>query len=331
MPERFELEVRRETPTLDHYRRGWTPGPNVAVAGMWMGAVATDAASGKYYFGLRGADDFIPGMTHTVSPTCGFRALQKTLDAAPPHLFDEYASIDWFEPLTYADSGDRLQLGYDSGRIEHDAAGLHWHDASGRWEMHGKTVSDVCVIHVPEQPGIDREVYYRHELLLVKGAAAGVQVEGHLHLDYAYAPAGSIFTETAIPRQLQGMWVSWLHEFADGEVGGGHFWQGPPGISFGPGYVLKGGKTTVLKDVVAQPTFNDGGKLVALDFTIEGESYRFVFDMAGSPVHYFGHVAGISSRETPARSWCWVEYSGGMMTAQILDMMNQRYRLARGR
>lgn len=31
--------------------------------------------AGRNYWGLRGTDDFVTGMTHVVSPVCGFRSL----------------------------------------------------------------------------------------------------------------------------------------------------------------------------------------------------------------------------------------------------------------
>ena len=76
---------------------------------MWIGAVVADS-SGQTYFGLRGADDFLVGMTHVVSPITGFKDFMPTFDPDPPHLFAEYSSIDWFEPMEYVDSADRIQL-----------------------------------------------------------------------------------------------------------------------------------------------------------------------------------------------------------------------------
>ena len=160
----IDFDVRVQAPMLDLYRRQWTPAPDVALAGMWIGAVVADA-SGETYFGLRGADDFLVGMTHVVSPITGFKKLPPTFDPDPPHLFAEYSSIDWFEPMEYAESPEQAQLSYYSGRIERDTNGLHWYDAAGRWEMHGSNVSDVVTVHVPTQDGIDDEAYYRHELL----------------------------------------------------------------------------------------------------------------------------------------------------------------------
>jgi hypothetical protein len=305
-------------------------GPSRGFAGIWFGAVFTDA-SGQEYWGVRGADDFVVGMTHVVSPICGFRALHKRLDADAPHLFDEYASIDWFEPFEHADGGDRVRIDYSSGRIERDADGCHWYDASGRWEIHGRPISDVVVTHVPAQDGIDSEVYYRHELMYANGTIGGAEVSGYAHQDFAYGPPGMAYTELPIARQLQGMWVSWLHEYSDGEVGGGSFWQGRDGLPFGPGYQVKDGITTVHDDIVAKPSFNDGGKVVGLDVSIGSDSYSFVFDMNGSPVHVFGRLTSSSSGKEPARSWCWVEYAGGMITPEILDLAMQRFRLARGR
>lgn len=93
-----------------------------------------------------------------------------------------------------------------------------------------------------------------------------------------------MYTELPIARQLQGMWVSWLHEFDDGRLGGGSFWQGREGVDFGPGYQLKDGVTTVHDDVTAEPTFNKAGRMRALDVTIGTDSYSFAFESGGSPL-----------------------------------------------
>jgi hypothetical protein len=156
MPSRIDFTVRAEPATPDHYRREWVPRPDLGLAGMWIGAVVADA-SGQVYWGLRGADDFLVGMSHVVSPVTGFKKLVKSLDGDPPHLFSEYSTIDWFEPLEYTDSGERVQLSYYSGRIECDANGFHWYDASGRWEIHGQPASEVFTVCVPTQDGIDQE------------------------------------------------------------------------------------------------------------------------------------------------------------------------------
>ncbi|HEY7052717.1 MAG TPA: hypothetical protein VH496_11395 [Mycobacterium sp.] len=363
MLDRIDFEVRTDAPTLDHYRRAWLPGPGVGLAGMWVGAVVSDAA-GQDYWGLRGADDFLAGMTHVVSPITGFKKLQKTFDPDPPHLFPEYSSIDWFEPLEYSDDGTSVQLTYYSGRMVRDAEGFHWYDASDRWQLHGRPASDVFTIHVPVQDGIDDEVYYRHELLNATGTVNGVEVSGYLHQDYSYGPPGTIYPELPIVRQLQGMWVSWLVEYGEDEWCGGCFWQGRDGLAFGPGYQFKDGITTAHDDITARPTFDGAGKLVRLDVSIGADSYAFDFDTAGSYIHYFGRITdrcrdeplarraessdeplarrAESSDEPlarraegpgrrPARSWCWVEYAAGLITPEILDLMLQRFRLARGR
>ncbi|ORW01202.1 hypothetical protein [Mycobacterium kyorinense] len=330
MLERIDFEVTRHTPSLDHYRREWVPGKAMNLAGIWVGAIVRDA-SGQDYWAVRGTDDFITGMTHVVSPICGFRKLQKGMNTDAPHLFDEYSTLDWFEPLQYGSDGERVQMTYWSGRIERDANGFHWYDASGRWEIHAKTISDIVVTRVPKQDGVDNDVYYRHELMYATGRVNGVEVSGYAHQDFAYGPPGMAYTELSIARHLQGMWVSWLHEFADGEVGGGSFWQGRDAVTFGPGYQVKDGVTTVHKDIVAKPEFNDAGRLVNLDVTIGSESYTFAFDSSGSPLHVFGPLTSSSSGKEPVRSWCWVEYAGGMLTPEILDMAMEPFRLARGR
>jgi hypothetical protein len=330
MPDRLQFTVRRETPTLDHYRRDWRPGPGVGMAGMWLPGVVTDAEGGQY-LGIRGVDDYAPGMMHTVTPTVGFRKVPRTMEGDPPHLFADYAEINQFEPYEYIETASRAQMVYESGRIVRDRDGCHWFDASNRWELHARTVSDIFIVHVPKQDGVDCEVYYRHELAKATGQINGAPVEGYLHQDYAYAPDGLVYTETAIPRALQGMWVSWLHEYEDGETGGGCFWQGRGGLSFGPGYQVKKGVTTVHDDIVANPTFDMGNNLSGLDVKIGGDSYRFELDSKGSDIHYHGSLAHTSVREPPVRSWCWIEYVGPGMSGEHLDEALKRFRLARGR
>lgn len=330
MPDSIDFTVAVQPPTLAHYRREWTPGPGVAVAGMWIGAVVGDSA-GQTYWGLRGADDFVTGMTHVVAPITGFKQLPASFDPNPPHLFPEYSTIDWFEPMTYADSDEQVALSYPSGRIERDADGFHWYDATGRWEMHGRNVTDIFTVHVPEQDGISDPVYYRHELMAATGTIDGTAVSGYLHQDYAYGPPGMAYPELPIARRLQGMWVSWLHEYPDGQWGGGCFWQGRDGLAFGPGYQARAGVTTAHDDIVATPTFNAEGKLTALHTTIGEDSYTFSFDTAGSFIHFFGRLTGCSAARPPARSWCWVEYAGAMLSPELLDLVMQPFRLARGR
>lgn len=330
MYENVEFEVISQKPTLDHYRRDWAPEEGLGLAGIWVGAVVSDS-DGHDYWGVRGCDDFIPGTTHVVSPICGFKSLQKPLDAEPLHLYSEYSTLDWFEPMQYVADGNSVQMSFASGRIERDGEGFHWYDASNRWELHGRTVSDIVLTHVTKQVGIEHDVYYRHELMHVTGTIDGAEVSGYAHQDFAYGPPGSIYTELPIARHLQGMWVSWLHEFADGELGGGSFWQGRTGVPFGPGYQLNDGVTTVHDDIVAKPTFNDAGKMLTLDTSIGSDNYTFTFEASGSPLHFFGPLTSNSTGKDPVRSWCWSEYAGDMITAELMEMVTAMYDLPRGR
>ena len=75
---------------------------------------------------------------------------------------------------------------------------------------------------------------------------------------------------------------------------------------------------------MATPTFDDAGKLIALEASIGSDTYSFEFDTGGSYIHFFGRLADSSSGKRPARSWCWVEYAGAMLTPEILDLIMQR-------
>lgn len=326
MLEDIDYEIRLESPTLDHYRYDWSPGPGVKLGGMWVPGIVTDA-SGQDFLGLRGWSDFILGMTHTVTPFCGFRALKKSLYDDPDHLYSEYATYDWFEPFTYAETDDSLTFGYDSGSLTRDASGLHWTDAGGRWEMHAQTVSDIFVLHVPEQEGIENEVYYRHELLSAHGTVNGNAVQGYLHQDYCFGPPGMTYVHLPIVRQLEGMWVSWIHEYEDGGTGGACFWQGRGDLDFSPGYVLVDGETTAHRDVTAELTLNDDQKVTGLRAGIGGGTYEFEFEDQTGPLHYVGRLTSDSSGRPIARSWCWVEYEAGMLSPEILDVSTDRYKL----
>ena len=72
----IEFEVTQERPSLEHYRRGWTPAPDAGLAGIWLGAIVRDDSNNDYW-AVRGIDDFVVGMTHVVSPVCGFRQLER--------------------------------------------------------------------------------------------------------------------------------------------------------------------------------------------------------------------------------------------------------------
>ncbi|MCB9438806.1 MAG: hypothetical protein H6523_00930 [Mycolicibacterium sp.] len=336
MERRIAVELVARTPTPARYLRSWTPDATVAPAGMWISGVVADE-SGNNYWGLRGADDFLTGMTHVVAPITGFKRLPVSLDPQPPHLFPEYATIDWFEPLQYTETTDSTTtaatttLRFDSGRIEHDSEGCHWYDAGGRWELHGHSIGDIVTIGIPPQDGIAAPAYYRHELMSATGSIEGTPVSGYLHQDFAYGPPGKVYAELPIIRDLQGMWVSWMQQYDDGSWGGGCCWQGRDGIAFGPGYQVLDGVTVTVDDVRATPVVDDQGRLRRLDAALGSVSYTFEFDTAGSPVHYFGRLTDCSRRPLPVRSWCWVEYAPGMLNGAIMDLVMARYRLARGR
>lgn len=324
-----KFTVRVEAPTRDHYRPTWVPGEGVGLAGTWACAVVT-GETGQDYLGIRGWNDFVVGMTHPAAPFCGFRALPPNLYDDAGHLYAEYSGHDWFEPFQLVDEPGRSGFTYDSGRIERDDAGLHWFDADSRWEMHGETISKVFVVHVPSQPGIEHEVYYRHELTLAHGTVSGEPVRGYFHQDFAYGPPGLTYTDLSIARDLEGMWVSWIHTYEDGEMGGGCFWQGRGGMDFGPGYLLKGGETTPHDDVKAEITLNADNKPTALQARIGGETFDMVLDKTSGPLHFYGDLVKSTAGKPIVESWCWIEYAEGLLSPEILDLTSEKYALTRG-
>lgn len=332
VPDTLQFTVRAEAAGVEHYRRDWRPpGTNsLGMGGMWLAGLVTDA-EGQFYLAIRGVDDMAPGLVHAVVPTVGFRKLAiGDMSGDPPHLFAEWEETNWFEPYEATETAGRSILAFENGRIERDRHGCHWFDAGNRLELHGQTFSDVFTVSIPKQQGVDCDCHYRHELVKATGFINGVPVEGYLHQDYAYAPDGKVWTETAIPRLIQGMWVSWVHEFADGGLGGGCFWQGRNGLSFGPGYQVKQGVTTVHDDVVAVPSFDADNRISALDVTIGGDAFRFETRAMSSRLHYVAQLATSSLDKQPVKSWCWIEYSASAMTGDQLDEALKPFRIIRG-
>lgn len=327
MLDNIEFDIRLEKPHIDLYSIDWTPGAGVSIGGMWIPGIVTDD-SGQDYLALRGFSDAIVGMTHTANPFCGFRSLKKSLYEDPDHLYSEYSTIDWFEPFTYARTDDAATLTYDSGTLTRGGDGsFRWTDAAGRWDLQGQTVSDVFVLHVPVQEGIETEVYYRHELIKAHGTVNGIRVEGFAHQDFAYGPPGTTYMDLPIVRQLEGVWVSWIHEYDDGGIGGACFWQGRDGLVFGPGYLLADGETTGHRDFEASLSFNDDDKVVGMHVDVAGRSYDFEFHDQTGPLHWVGRLVGDSSGREIKDSWCWVEYPNGMLEPEILDAMSTKYEL----
>jgi len=326
----IQFNMRTEDPSLDLYRLEWSPAADVTLAGMWVPGIVTDDG-GQDYLGLRGWGDFIPGMTHTVAQACGFRVLRRNTSDPPPHLFPEFAKHDWFEPFQYSGTEFEVSFTHDTGRVVRDGDGIHWYDADGRWELHGQTVSKPFIVHVPVQEGIQDQVYYRHELVKAAGTVNGTPVQGYLHQDYCYGEPGTTYLDLPILRQLEGMWVSWIHELEDGSMGGGCFWKGRNGLEFNPGYLLKDGNTTTHGDIRSDLTRDEAGRPSGLKVEIGGDNYEFSLDMIGGPMHYFGHLVEGTTTTAVARSWCWVEYVEGLVSPEIIDLMSDRYRLARAR
>jgi len=337
VPEKLKFTVESEPPTVEHYRRDWLPaqyrGKPMGMGGMWLAGLVTDA-DGNAYLAIRGVDDMAPGMVHAVVPTVGFRKLIRgDMSGDPPHLFSEWATedeIDWYEPYEAVETSGRTVLSYQTGRIERDRHGCHWFDAGNRWELHGQPVSEAFSVHVPAQDRIEGDLCYRHELLKATGQIGGVPVEGYIHQDYSYAPTGKVWTETAIPRLIQSLWVSWVHEFDDGEVGGGCFWQGRKGLAFGPGYQVKQGVTTVHDDIRADLSFDADNHLKTIDVAIGGTSYRFETESKSSRIHYIARLAESSLGRKPVKSWCWIEHTGSFMTGDHLDEALRPFRIVRG-
>ena len=302
----IEYEVYVEPVTLEHYRMDWAPSEGFHHSGKWIAASVT-GESGQDYFGLRAYGDSILGMTHTISPATDFRALTRDLNQPPSHLYPEYGLQDWFEPFEYSDAEDRASFVCASARTEETASTGHWLDASSRWEIHGKLISDAGIFYLPEQEGIDRPVYYRHEISTATGVVNGDPVEGYFHEDFCYGPAGYTYMELAFMRQIEGKCFSWIHEYADGELGGGCCWQGRADLNFRPGYMLNRGLTTAHRDAHITVEKNENGKPREMRLELGGEWFEFDIDIASGPTQFFGRLAASSAAKQIVKSWCWLE------------------------
>jgi hypothetical protein len=326
----IEYEVYVEPVTLDHYRLDWAPSEGFHHAGKWVAASVTGAA-GQDYFGLRAYGDSIVGMTHTISPATDFRALKRDLNESPSHLYPEYGLLDWFEPFEYREAEDKVSFVSDSGRTDETATTAHWIDANRRWEIQGTIFSDAGFVFVPEQEGIARPVYYRHELSTATGVINGDPVEGYLHEDFCYGPPGYTYMELALVRQLEGKWFSWIHEYADGELGGGCCWQGREELNFRPGYMLNRGVTTAHKDAHITLEKNENDQPRELRLEMGGEWFEFDLDICSGPTQFFGRLTASSPGKQIVKSWCWLEHTEGVVTPAVFEFLDNRFKLVRHR
>ncbi len=329
MTKPLEYEVHIEPPTLDHYRYAWTPRDGFELAAKWPALVAT-GESGREYFGIRGYSDFVLGMTHS-QWVGGFRQLSDGLDARSRDLYPELAAHGWFEPFRYVEEPEQVSYIGETNRVDEDATGCHWSDADGRWQIDGQVISDTFWVFVPEQEGIDRPVFYRHELGTLTGTINDDPVEGYLHQDFCYGPPGYTYMELPIMRQLEGLWFSWIHEHTDGTRGGGCLWSGRRELDFHAGYLLHDGVTTVHKESSLDLTFGEiDGRERPTEGRVEigGHWFEFEYTRRGGPSHYFGRLVASDSGKEIAKSWCWLEYTE-VMTEQMLGFFDDRLRLAR--
>jgi hypothetical protein len=324
----IEYEVFVEPLTLDHYRLGWAPAEGFHHAGKWIAASVT-GESGLDYFGLRAYGDNVLGMTHTISPTTDFRSLQRDTNEDPSRLFPEYGAHDLFEPFEYGEGDDKVSFVCDRGCTDETATTAQWVDADNRWEIQGKVISDAGFVFVPEQEGIELPVYYRHELSTATGVINGDPVEGYFHEDFCYGPPGYTYMELPLVRQLEGKWFSWIHEYADGELGGGCVWQGRDDLNFRPGYMMNRGITTAHKDADITLEKNENGQPRELRLEMGGEWFEFNLHTISSVTQYFGNLTASSPGKQIVKSWCWLEHLDGLVTEQIFESKDTRFKLAR--
>jgi hypothetical protein len=68
-----------------------------------------------------------------------------------------------------------------------------------------------------------------------------------------------------------------------------------------------------------------------LEIKTGNDIYDMVFTMAQSPLHSIGKVVRTSFGMVPPKSWCFGEYTGEIMSPEIVAWMLQRYTLVNGR
>ncbi|MCZ7528740.1 MAG: hypothetical protein M5U14_21635 [Acidimicrobiia bacterium] len=217
----IRYDVWLEEPTLDEYRRGYSPREDYVLAGMWPGAVLT-GASGRRYHGMRGFDELKVGMAHTymfMELATGNRY------ALPGNLYPELP-INQVEAYEYSESAGAVHFVGEHVRMDVAEGWFDWSDAGGRFRLHVEQVGSACTFWVPEQEGIEHPIQHRSQIGRATGEVDGDPVEGFCFLDWSYSHPGRLYFQLPLIRRLEKQWSMWLVEYVDGELDGGSCGRG---------------------------------------------------------------------------------------------------------
>jgi hypothetical protein len=338
MKDPLQYEVTVEASHLDTYRHTYSPKPGFVLAAMWPTAYVI-GKSGKRYFGLRGIGDYVKGLTHPFV----FKELSaRSLDKPSPDLYSEFGvgGIQLqFEPFEYIEKPDEVRYRSRSMTYQYRDNECDWIDAKGQWTIHGRRIGKACYIYIPSQDGIDFPTIYRSEIGKATGVINGDPVEGFFHCDFAYAPPGYYYWDSAFIRKVEKYFLSWIVEYADGGFGGGMLWQGRDGFpDFQPCHLNLNGESSAHKGFALTTTLSPGGALKHVKIEIGGASFEFeqevssIFWFRDTPVHTHGALTASTENRKIAKSWTFFEQLPLGEDWEIGLSQNDKYlRLARGR
>ena len=303
----IEYEVWLERPTLDDYRRSYCPRDDYSLAGMWPGAVVSDA-SGRRYHGMRGFDEMAVGMAHTYQ----FQELiPDGRYGIATELYEELP-LNHIEPYEYSESADGVHFVSDNVRLDVREGSFEWSDAKGRFRLHVEQLGSACVLYVPEQEHIPVPIQHRSEMGKATGEVNGEAVEGFTFLDWSYSHPGVLYFHLPLIRKLEKQWSMWLVEYTDGEVDAGFVWKGRGDTGFGASHLIVNAASEAVHSGSTTTTYDDRGTVFRTSLALGDQAIELEQDCCSDwPAHTFGPVVSTSRSLAGmpiAKSWNYCEW-----------------------
>ena len=297
-------EIYTEEPTLDFYRRGFSPRENYTLAGLWTSGVFT-GASGKRYHGLRGFDEFGHGVAHTYM----FVELNKdNLAEFSRELYPEL-HIDQMENYEYSESPDAIHFVGENVELHTRVGSFDWFDAKGSFRLNVKLLGQACAFWIPEQEGIPLPMCYRSQIGLATGTIDGDPVEGFTLYDASYGNPGVFYFQLPMIRKFEKQWSMWLAKYTDGETFAGLAWKGRGTTGFSAGHLIRNGVSSVFSDARVFTTYDKRGTVWKTRIELGGEVIELEQDSCSDwPAHTFGRVVSTSHGKEIAKSWNFIEW-----------------------
>jgi len=293
-----------DEPTLECYRLGHAPRPDLCPVFICPFVVATDA-SGAMWNLMRG----VQGQSTGTVLNMGIYRLNGGLDDQCPMHFS-WADAPVSEPYRVVEDRDAVSYVGRSFRLDWGVDFYRWEDAGGKVALEARRLGQVCTFWIPVQEGFERPQMLRSHMGKVTGTIDGEPVEGLFMLDHIYSHPDATWSEMGMLTKLHNLWLNWLVEYEDGSLEGGYAWRGRPGTGFAAAHHFVDGRSTARSDAVLTTEDTPRGSIQHVHLAL-GDEVQVQLDQTGStdwPLHTCGTVAATSRGKAIRRSWNYTEH-----------------------